>query len=107
MPELQGFDEVLGYLNQTHAHDYYTEYLWRHDPVNGRAGRITPGDLVGAIANETNLVGREIGPIKIAEKFSTVGVPDHAVDHVIDAMKRTTLKGKKTTVRRFTPGPRD
>ena len=72
----------------------------------GRAGRITPGDLVGAIANETNLVGREIGPIKIAEKFSTVGVPDHAVDDVIDAMKRTTLKGKKTTVRRFTPGPR-
>jgi arylsulfatase A-like enzyme len=48
LPELHGFDEVLGYLNQTHAHDYYTEYLWRHDPVTGRDGRITlPGNLGG------------------------------------------------------------
>ena len=55
MPELQGFDEVLGYLNQTHAHDYYTEYLWRHDPVNGRAGRITlSGNLGGKQGDYTH-----------------------------------------------------
>ena len=47
VPELQGFDEVLGYLNQTHAHDYYTDYLWRHDPVTGRHGRITLAENVG------------------------------------------------------------
>jgi uncharacterized sulfatase len=54
-PELQGFDEVLGYLNQTHAHDYYTEYLWRHDPVNGRDGRITlSGNLGGKQGDYTH-----------------------------------------------------
>jgi len=68
----------------------------------GRAAGIRPGDLVGAIANETDLVGREIGPIKITEKFAIVGVPERSVDMVIAALKRTTIKGKKPTVRRYT-----
>jgi arylsulfatase A-like enzyme len=33
VPQKQGFDEFVGYLDQTHAHDYYTDYLWRYDPV--------------------------------------------------------------------------
>ncbi len=68
----------------------------------GRNAGIRPGDLVGAIANETDLVGREIGPIKITEKFAIVGVPDRSVDKVIAALKQTTIKGKKPTVRRYT-----
>ena len=32
VPQQQGFDEFLGYLDQVHAHDYYTDYLWRYDP---------------------------------------------------------------------------
>ncbi len=32
VPQKKGFDQFLGYLDQTHAHDYYTDYLWRHDP---------------------------------------------------------------------------
>jgi ATP-dependent RNA helicase DeaD len=67
----------------------------------GRAARVTPGDLVGAIANETNLTGKQIGPIKVADKFSIVGVPEHSVDDVIACMKRTTIKGKKVTIRRY------
>jgi ATP-dependent RNA helicase DeaD len=68
----------------------------------GRKDGIRPGDIVGAIANETNLSGREIGPIKLAEHFAVVGVPEWSTDSVIEAMKRTTLKGKKATVRRYT-----
>ena len=67
----------------------------------GRAARVNPGDLVGCIANETNLTGRQIGPIKVAERFSIVGVPENAVDDVIAALKRTTIKGKKVTARRY------
>jgi arylsulfatase A-like enzyme len=33
VPQKQGFDEFVGYLNQVHAHDYYTDYLWRYDPT--------------------------------------------------------------------------
>jgi arylsulfatase A-like enzyme len=32
MPHKKGFDEFVGYLDQTHAHDYYTDRLWRYDP---------------------------------------------------------------------------
>ena len=31
VPQKQGFDEFIGYLDQTHAHDYYTDQLWRYD----------------------------------------------------------------------------
>jgi ATP-dependent RNA helicase DeaD len=68
----------------------------------GRKDGIRAGDLVGAIANETNLSGREIGPIKLAEHFSIVGVPEWSTDDVISALKATTLKGKRATVRRYT-----
>ncbi len=66
----------------------------------GRSSGIRPGDLVGAIAGETDLSGRDIGAIEIADRFSLVEVPESGVDQVIDAMKRTTLKGKKVTFRR-------
>ncbi len=29
-PLEQGFDQFFGYLNQTHAHNYYPEFLWRN-----------------------------------------------------------------------------
>ena len=66
----------------------------------GHSDGVRAKDLVGAIANETHLSGREIGPISITDSFSTVGVPSDAIDQVIDAMKRTTIKGKKAKVRR-------
>jgi uncharacterized sulfatase len=30
LPNRQGFDHFFGYLNQTHAHNYYPEFLWRN-----------------------------------------------------------------------------
>ena len=68
----------------------------------GRKGGVRPGDLVGAIANESGLVGRQIGPIRISDNFSVVGVPERNVDDVIAAMRNTMIRGKKTTVRRYT-----
>ncbi|MDP9395682.1 MAG: DEAD/DEAH box helicase [Actinomycetota bacterium] len=66
----------------------------------GRSSGIRPQDLVGAITGETQLSGREIGAIQIADRFSLVEVPDRAADEVISALKGTTLKGRKPTVRR-------
>jgi len=31
VPNRKGFDEFFGYLNQTHAHDYWTDYLFRNE----------------------------------------------------------------------------
>lgn len=39
-PQRQGFKEFLGYLDQRHAHDYYTTHLFRVDPANDYSGQI-------------------------------------------------------------------
>jgi ATP-dependent RNA helicase DeaD len=66
----------------------------------GRSAGIRPADLVGAIANEAGVSGREVGAIEIADRFSLVEVPLERADHVIRSLKGTTIKGKKPTVRR-------
>jgi ATP-dependent RNA helicase DeaD len=66
----------------------------------GRGAGIRPQDLVGAIANEAGIPGREIGAIEISERHSIVEVAEDVADMVINAMRATTLKGRKVTVRR-------
>jgi ATP-dependent RNA helicase DeaD len=67
----------------------------------GRRAGIRPADLVGAIANEAGLVGAEIGPIRINESSSIVGVPNAAVDRVVTAMSNSVVRGKAVSARRF------
>ena len=66
----------------------------------GRNARVRPQDLVGAIAGETALSGRDIGAIEIADRFSLVEVPESTADGVIAALKKSTIKGRRTVVRR-------
>jgi ATP-dependent RNA helicase DeaD len=66
----------------------------------GRSAGIRPQDLVGAIAGEARISGRDIGAIEIADKFSLVEVPEGSVDGVIAAMRGVSIKGKKVSVRR-------
>ena len=66
----------------------------------GRAAGIRPKDLVGAIANEAGVSGRDIGAIQITQNFSLVEVPADQVDRVIGALRDSTIKGRRATVRR-------
>ena len=66
----------------------------------GRKAGIRPGDLVGAIANEANVSSSAIGAIEIADRFSLVEVPEQMADDIIEALRGTTIKGKRVTVRR-------
>ncbi|HTN74081.1 MAG TPA: DEAD/DEAH box helicase [Pirellulaceae bacterium] len=65
----------------------------------GRDAGIRPQDLVGAIANEAGIAGRDVGGIDIAERFSIVEVPEGAAEQVINALKATKIKGRKFSVR--------
>ena len=71
----------------------------------GRGAGIRPKDLVGAIANESPVSGREIGAIQITQNFSLVDVPADKVDAVITALRNTTIKGRKANVRRDARDP--
>ena len=66
----------------------------------GRSAGIRPQDIVGAVAGETRLSGRDIGAIEIADRFTLVEVPEPAADEVVKALRASTIKGKKATVRR-------
>jgi ATP-dependent RNA helicase DeaD len=68
----------------------------------GRKAGMRPGDLVGAIANEVGLEGRQIGPIRISDNFSVVGVPERSVEHAIKVLNGSAIRGKATKVRRYT-----
>ena len=67
----------------------------------GKKDGMRPPDVVGAIANETGLAGRQIGPLRVNDAFTVVGVPEGSVDDVIRALKNTTIKGRKPNVRRY------
>jgi len=65
----------------------------------GRDAGIRPQDLVGAIAGESGIAGRDIGAIEIGERFSLVEVPEQSAQHVIASLKATKIRGKRLIVR--------
>jgi ATP-dependent RNA helicase DeaD len=66
----------------------------------GRRAGVRPQDLVGAITGEAGLTSRDIGAIQITDRFSLVEVPESAADRVIAALQRSTIRGRRPTVRR-------
>ncbi len=70
----------------------------------GSEAGVRPQDLVGAIANEAGLSGRDIGAIEISERFSLVEVAEHHAAEVIGALRESRIKGRKVTVRREREG---
>lgn len=45
IPNRQGFDYFFGYLNQTLAHNYYPDYLWRNEEKVNLSGKAYSHDL--------------------------------------------------------------
>jgi ATP-dependent RNA helicase DeaD len=66
----------------------------------GRAAGMRPQDLVGAIAGESPLRGKDVGAIEITERFSLVDVPEASADEVVQALRGAIIRGRKVTVRR-------
>jgi ATP-dependent RNA helicase DeaD len=67
----------------------------------GRSNGVRPQDIVGALANESSLSGRDIGAIQIHERHALVEIPEHAADDVLRSLRGgTTLKGRRTNIRR-------
>jgi ATP-dependent RNA helicase DeaD len=61
----------------------------------GKKDRISPRDIVGAIAGETGLAGNMIGNIDIYDKFSFVEIPEEFAEDVIKKMKKSQIRGNK------------
>ena len=64
----------------------------------GRQDGMRPGDIVGAIANETRLTGKAVGAIEILPRTAFVEVPSDEVNRVIDALSQTKIRGRQVKV---------
>jgi ATP-dependent RNA helicase DeaD len=64
----------------------------------GKEESIRPADLVGAIAGEAQVPSSAIGAIKIHDDYSLVEVPEELSERIIEALRRTKIRGHKVTV---------
>ncbi len=64
----------------------------------GKNQRVRPGDIVGAIAGESGVNGKNIGDIEIKDQHTFVYVPKEDTTKVLDAMNNNTIKGFKVNL---------
>ncbi len=62
----------------------------------GRNHRVAPNHIVGAIAERTNLSGKDIGKIEIFDDVSFVGIPSKVADKVVEDMAGCKICGRPT-----------
>ena len=69
----------------------------------GREARVTPRDLVGAIANEAGIPGKDLGAIDLTDRFALVEVPSDLAGYVVEAMQGMRIRGRLVHVRQDRP----
>ena len=60
----------------------------------GKAQRVTPGDILGAVAGESGIPGRLVGSIDMYDGYTFVDVPAEYAEDVLNAMSHARIKGK-------------
>jgi ATP-dependent RNA helicase DeaD len=65
----------------------------------GRRDGIRPADIVGSIANEANVPGRDIGPIDIQVVVTYGGIPERYVEVVLAKVGRKRFRGRALNIR--------
>jgi len=65
----------------------------------GKRDGIRPADVVGSIANEANVAGRDIGPIEIRDDITYVVIPTRYVAQVLEKVGRKRFRGKALNVK--------
>ncbi len=76
---------------------YNTNEVELFFPVGRRQG-VRPGDLVGALAGDTDIPGSLVGRITILDDKSFVGLPRVTAEHVLDGYKTIQIRGNDVPV---------
>jgi len=67
----------------------------------GRQHRVQPGNIVGAIANESGIRGDSIGRIKIFDRFTAVDLPVGISPEKLRILGRVSVAGQKLRISRI------
>ncbi len=65
----------------------------------GRADGVSPGNIVGAIANEADIESRYIGHIRLFDNFSTVDLPAGMPEETLRTLQKTRVCNKPLKMR--------
>ena len=66
----------------------------------GRKHRVTPSNILGAVAGESGLSGKTFGRIEILDDLTLVDVPAEHIDTVLHAMKSCKIMGYKVSAKK-------
>ncbi|AOT68493.1 DEAD/DEAH box helicase [Geosporobacter ferrireducens] len=61
----------------------------------GKRDRIRAADILGAVANEGGISGREVGTIDLFDKYAFVEVPKNQAAKLVKKLNKIRIKGKK------------
>jgi len=65
----------------------------------GKRDGIRPADIVGSIANEADVPGRDIGPIDITDEMTFVVVPAEHVAKILEKVGQAKFRGRPVNIR--------
>ncbi|HEY1599075.1 MAG TPA: DEAD/DEAH box helicase [Pirellulales bacterium] len=71
----------------------------------GHAHQVKPGNIVGAIINESGLEGSMIGRIDIFEEYSIVDLPEGMPREIFRTLKKTWVVGRQLNISRLDVPP--
>ena len=64
----------------------------------GKNQNVKPGDILGAIAGESGMPGKQVGSIDMYDKYTFVEVPREYGRTVLEAMKNAKIKGRSVNI---------
>jgi len=73
----------------------------------GKKHGVQPGNIVGAIAHEADLIGSQINAIDIRADYSLVRLPADLPPQVLDKLGRVRVRGQLLAISKLAAPPRD
>lgn len=71
----------------------------------GHDHKVTPGDIVGAIANEAGLQSKFIGRIRLFDSYSTVELPGDMPKEIYQLLKKVRVRNVALGIEKMAGGP--
>jgi len=73
----------------------------------GRKHGVSPGDIVGAIANEADIPGKVIGAIDVNDVYTLVDIPSELVEKVLGKMRHSLIRKQPMNMRLASTGEKE
>ena len=71
----------------------------------GRDQHVGPGDIVGAIMNETKIDKQAIGHIKLHDAYSTIDLPKGMPADIFESLKKVRVRNQPMNISNLGPAP--